>query len=361
MACAESEDGANWRRPEYGRFEFRGSKANKICHLGHAGAVELDETAPPERRYRMFANRLHRNTGCIYSLVSPDGLNWSLLADFQIHVRNDSQNRGFKCPYTKKWFVYHRPGWCTREVARSESKDEDGLEFNKPFPCLRPDLYDRVVGIEHYAISVHPYDGGFIGILRILNKRWDNRTTWLEIVASRDGMRWQRMSDRTPLVGLGQDGEWDSRMTAPGHSLVPDGDGHWFYYDSWEVPHFSGASSIPGAACRTGRAFIPRRRLVECVAGLNPSILFTFPMILKGDTLKLDGDARGGEIRASIRHFDGTTPPGFAQEDSSALTGELAEGAIHFRGGSLRQLGSQPVRIVLHMTRNTRVYALGVI
>ena len=361
VAYAESDDGAHWRRPELGKYEFEGSRANNICHLGQSGAVTLDETAEPEKRHRMFANRLYKNTGCIYSLVSPDGLNWNMFRDEQIRIRNDSQNRGFKCPYTGKWYVYHRPGWCTREVARSESVDEDGTEFMKPFPSLRPDLYDRVVGIEDYAISVHPYDGGFIGMLRIYCKRWDDRTTWIELVASRDGMRWQRLTDRTPIIGLGEDGEWDSRMTAPGYSLVPDGDGHWFYYDSWEVPHFSGATSQTGARCRVGRAFIPRRRLMECVAGLDDTTMHTFPMIPQGDTLKLDADATGGEIRASIQNFDGTTPEGFAKDEASALTGECVEGAIHFKGGSLRQFGNQPVRIVIHMTRNARVYALGVI
>jgi hypothetical protein len=361
MACAESEDGVRWRRPVFGKYEFQGSKDNNICHLGHAGAVVRDDTASPDKRFRMFVNRLWKNSGFIYSLVSPNGLDWTLFRDEQIRVRNDSQNPGVKCPYTGKWFVYHRPGWCTREIARSESKDADGIEFTKPFPTLRPDLLDRLVGIEHYAISVHPYDGGFLGMLRIYNKRWDNRTTWIELVVSRDGMRWQRLTDRTPIVGLGSDGEWDSRMIAPGYSLVPDDGGHWFYYDSWAVPHCSGATALPGACCQTGRAFLPRRRLMECVAGLDDTRMFTYPILLKGDTLRLDGDASGGEVTASIRRFDGSVPEGFAKEDATKLTGQFIEGQIPFRGGSLRQFGSQPVRIVIHMTRNTRVWALGVL
>jgi hypothetical protein len=83
-------------------------------------------------------------------------------------------------------------------------------------------------------------------------------------------------------------------------------------------------------------------------------------MILKGNTLRLDGDAQGGAIRASIQHFDGSVPAGFAKEDSSALTGEFLEGEVHFQGGPLRRFGSQPVRLVIHLTRGARVYALGV-
>jgi hypothetical protein len=330
-------------------------------HLGHSGAVMRDESASPERRYRMFANRMYRNTGCIYTLVSADGLEWRLFEDQQIHVRNDSQNGGLKCPYTGKWFVYHRPGWCTREVARSESIDEEGREFMKPFPSLRPDLYDRLMGIEHYAISVHPYDGGFLGMLRIYHKRWDNSTTWIELVVSRDGMRWQRLTDRTPIIGLGEDGAWDSRMIAPGYSLVADAGGHWFYYDSWAVPHVGQATRIPGARCCTGRAFIPRRRLMEIVSGTPDATVRTYPMLLQGETLKLDGDARGGEIRASIERFDGSVPEGFSREDSSALTGEFIEGALRFRGGSLAQFGTQPVRAIVHLPFDARLYALGVV
>jgi hypothetical protein len=361
MACAESDNGRTWRRPAFGRYSFAGSTANNICHVGMAGAVIRDETAPSERRYRMFTNRMYENTGCIYSLISPDGLQWAMLHDRQIHIRNDSQNLGFKCPYTGKWFVYHRPGWCIREIVRSESADDEGAEFLKPYPSLRPDLIDRLTGIEHYAISVHPYDGGFLGFLRIYNKRWDNRTTWIELVCSRDGLRWQRLSDRTPIIGLGPDGEWDSRMIAPGYSLVEEGGGHWFYYDSWAVPHCADSTQMPDARCCVGRAFIPRRRLMECVAGGVSPHMWTYPMILQGDTLKLDGSAQGGEIRASVQRFDGSVPEGFAKEDSTPLTGAFTEGAIMFRGGSLRQFGNQPVRIVIHMTPNSRVWALGVV
>ena len=129
VAVAESDDGVRWRRPALNRHSFGGSKENNIAHVGMSGAMMLDSSAPPEKRYRMFCNRMFKNTGCIYTQVSPDGLEWTMLRDVQIHIRNDSQNIGLKCPYTGKWFVYHRPGWCTREVARSESSDDEGLEF----------------------------------------------------------------------------------------------------------------------------------------------------------------------------------------------------------------------------------------
>ena len=149
-------------------------------------------------------------------------------------------------------------------------------------------------------------------------------------------------------------------MIAPGYSLVPDEGGHWFYYDSWAVPHCDGATRLPGARSCVGRAFIPRRRLVECVAGLDDAKLWTWPLILRGDTLKLDGEAGGGAIRASIQNFDRTVPDGFGKEDSSTLTGAFSESEIRFKGGSLRRFGSQPVRVVIHMTRGARLYALGV-
>jgi len=100
---------------------------------------------------------------------------------------------------------------------------------------------------------------------------------------------------------------------------------------------------------------------MECVAGLDDSRMLTFPMLLNGDTLKLDADARGGRITASVEKFDGSVAEGFARDDATDLTGEFVEGEIHFKGGSLRQFGDQPVRIVVHMTRDARLYALGVL
>ena len=118
---------------------------------------------------------------------------------------------------------------------------------------------------------------------------------------------------------------------------------------------------MPWACCRAGRAFIPRRQLMEFHAGVDAAWIRTFPLVLKGDTLTLDGDAAGGEIRATVLRFDGSVAEGFAESDCTPLSGAFTEGKIHFKGGSLRRFGREPVRIVVHMDHDARLHALGVI
>jgi len=358
---AESADGVQWSDPQPAFQDVLWWDPYIREHIiPGIPAVVLDEQAPPDCRYRMFGHfMVAPGAGYISSYVSPDGVTWRLFREKQIIVRNDSQNRGFRDTRTGTWWVYHRPGWNARMISRSQSNDADGTDFEKPRPCLEPDLHDKLHHLEPYAISVHPYDGGYLGFVKMYSKRWDNRTCWIELVVSRDGYNWQRLPDRTPIVPLGPDGAWDALCHSPGHSLVPDTGGHWFYYDSWNTVHVPGMAD--NSTNRIGRAFLRTRRLMECRSASRDGILKTFPMLLTGQTLAVDADAAAGELRASIERFDGTVPEGYARTDCSAITADGTEMALHFRGGHLGRFAAQPVRIVLHLTKDVSVYGLGVL
>jgi len=93
----------------------------------------------------------------------------------------------------------------------------------------------------------------------------------------------------------------------------------------------------------------------------DAGLIKTYPMLVNGKTIMVDADARQGEIRASIETFDGSVPEGYAKEDSDVISGkECIEAPIQFRGGSLDRFAGQPVRIVFHVTRGTRLFAVGV-
>lgn len=360
LCYAESDDGRLWRRPDLGLVEFQGSKANNIVLIEEMDAISvyLDLTAAPEERYRLFSDCKAgtANGGYVFTMASADGLRWRMRHDRMIPVRNDSQNTGLKDPYTGKWICYHRPGHLVRTVARSESPD--GKTWGVIRQVMTPDTFDQLQGFEHYAIAVFPYDGGFLGLLRIYDTRWDRLTSWVEAVVSRDGIRWQRLPDRTPLVGLGPDGAWDSRLITPGHALVEEGAGHWFFYDSWNARHDAELGEPHARSC-IGRAFIPRRRFFECAAQREKSTLTTHPLLLEGDALLLDALSPLPGIRASLSLCDGTTPAGFAATDSTALTGDVHSGRIDFAGGSLSRFAGQPVRITLHMPRGSSAFGMG--
>jgi|GEM_PF-6501836 len=371
----ESDDGHKWQAPRLGLHEVNGSKRNNVVfHEVAEWDPCLDRSVPPhmpaitwdagassdDMRYRAFGMFLVApGSGHLSTYASADGIRWRVLKDKAIIVRNDSQHRGFRDPINNRWRVYHRPGWNARMISMSESKDADGLDFSKAHPSLEPDVYDKLRTLEHYAISVFPYDGGYIGFLKMYEKRWDSRRCWLELVVSRDGFNWQRLPDRTPILPLGGDGAWDAYCHSPGHSLVEVEGGHWFYYDAWNTAHIGLIKANGNVG--VGRAFLPRRRLMTCTATARRSWMRSHAMLLNGRELRVDADASNGELRASLQRFDGTTPEGFGADDCTPLTIACMEAPLRFTGGNLSQFAGQPLRIILEATKGVKLDAIGLV
>lgn len=88
VACAESDDGLNWRRPAYGLMEIDGGRDNPLTDLPfHAPSVLIDPDAPAQQRYRAFGyTHPERAKGYqlptpdkgYYTAHSPDGLRWTV-------------------------------------------------------------------------------------------------------------------------------------------------------------------------------------------------------------------------------------------------------------------------------------------
>lgn len=95
VACLESDDGLEWRRPEHGLVEACGSKANCLCDLPmHSPSVFVDPAAPADARYRAVGyvdplnvkkrkgHDRHKPVRKGYFLAhSADGLRWELDTD----------------------------------------------------------------------------------------------------------------------------------------------------------------------------------------------------------------------------------------------------------------------------------------
>jgi hypothetical protein len=361
ICYAESDDGAAWRRPELGRVAFNGSRANNIVlEAPHpTPCVYQDLSADPSQRYRLAVSDTgeYQDEGGVKLYVSADGIDWRLLKDPIIKVRNDSQCSLLRHPRTGVWLAYHRPGFVVRSITRSRS--QDGLRFQGHGQRIAPDDRDRPRHIENYALAAFAYGHLLVGMMKVFANVWDDMRCWIELVVSRDGDTWQRLSDRRPFIPLGEDGAWDSLCMSPGHALVPEGDGHWFYYDCWNARHTHELGE-PYARAHVGRAFITRNRFAECAAMSETAWVATVPCLPQADELTLDYDATGGEVRASVEYEDGTAASGFSRKDGNALTGSSHEGRIRFAGGTLRQFGRTPVRLMVHLRRGARLYGLGV-
>jgi len=377
MCYAESDDGSTWVRPELGRIVFEGSKANNIVFNFADGftstdgpCVIRDDAAEPDERYKMTFSEAggDRTGGGIHLLVSPNGLDWRVKQAPIINVRNDSQCCFFRDPVTKRYFCYHRPNFIVRTIAKSVS--DDAVHWTGHNHFIPQDVHDKTFGLEPYAIAIFPYDGHLLGFLKMYARPWNDRRCWLELVVCRDdwetghgsfgrGERWLRLTDRRPIVSLGEPESWDSFRMAPGHGLVPDGDGHWFYYHCGNTLHCKGA--VPHSRSAIGRAYVPLRGFFDWYADRDDAWVRTKPLLFEGEDLVLDYDAADGEVRASVLMADGSVPEGFGLEDGSVLTGASHSGKVSFSSGSFARFEDRPAHLLFHLPRRGRLFGFGVL
>lgn len=379
VCYAESADGAHWERPHIGRVSFQGSTANNIvfdprAHFADCdgGCVLRDDSDDPAERYKMCLAEGGRNrtSGGIHLLISPNGLDWTVKKAPIIQIHNDSQTPFLRDPVTGEYLIFHRPNFIVRSLAVSRSKD--CLEWRGHNHFIKPDAHDDILHLEPYAIAVFPYDGHFLGFLKMYARQWYDRRCWIELVVCRDDWetghgayaraeRWQRLSDRAPVVALGNTDDWDNFRMAPGHGLVPDGDGHWFYYHCVNALHVASSNASPHTQSSVGRAYFPKRGFFEWYADAGVSWLRTKPLFFSGDTLTLDYNAGDGTVRAGVLLPDGRQPDGFTPADCQPLTGASHDGKIAFKGGSLKQFADRPVHLVFHLQHGGRLFAFGVL
>ena len=102
LVCyAESSDGINWTKPNLGQVMFKGSRDNNIikligqCQYG-PNVIKDEEDPDPQRRYKMVynpiqekgeaADRWGQPISTIRTATSPDGIEWTVGADFPVDV-----------------------------------------------------------------------------------------------------------------------------------------------------------------------------------------------------------------------------------------------------------------------------------
>lgn len=245
MLCyAESDDGRQWRKPDMRLVEVDGDINNNVVHKGlgaAAGYVCKDPIAPPEARYRCMMFRAwwegepgeiltgeegnrrlalanaarpgdpvlpHSVHGKMMGMISPDGLQWTLLENPILDEWHDSHNICMYDPMRKKYVGYFRGFYGTRRaIAFSETED---------FAHWPP---ARV--IHHHDIGDEPseslYSNGFTfypgnpGIRLMFPGIYHQGTdrVYGQLAVSLDGLNWSRFSRQAsiPTGGPGTETE----------------------------------------------------------------------------------------------------------------------------------------------------------
>ena len=181
VGCVESDDGFEWRRPNYGALEVCGSKQNHITDLPlHCPSVFVDSTAPAPMRYRAFGwtkpdpslGETVKRRG-YYTAHSADGIHWKLDSDEPLYEGHDVITSVWN-PFTDSALVVSkRLQWIRgipRRVHWTSRWTRDS--FTEPESALVPDEFDDVVAVangfnsaDYYGVGLFPTPGATIGFL----------------------------------------------------------------------------------------------------------------------------------------------------------------------------------------------------
>lgn len=422
VCYAESDDGVNFVKPELELFPFKDHAKTNIVLIGNGGygdrycnSVLVDaRESNPARKYKMayydWSMKDGREEAGLHVAFSPDGIHWTKLPDAPLY-RTSYGGRGqqprftdegpyFETPQTGKsnrrtWmyplsmadavdvffdeprgvFVIFSKMWMDAPdggaawkhgLGRIESRDF--VTWSKPQWVLGPDELDNPEH-EFHTSPVFLHNGCYINLNQIMNRRAKGAID-IELMTSRDGLRWERHFRQQPFLARSQSGQFDSRSIFTNSTPVVLKDEIRFYYGAYNQSPIGGVKSEPGERSGVGVAAIPRDRF----AGIRPvaksaQVTLKKPLEHIGQvTLKpldltgcremtLNANATGGSIRVELLTEEGYRVRGFSKEDAVPVEGDSLRHAVAWKENKLGQLPPGRYLLRLHLDHAT-VFAM---
>lgn len=402
-----SEDGIHWRRPELDVFPISGCPTNIVAmaagcdhpnrwpFLCEPFGVSKDTGDPdPQRRYKLGFLHLTRDyqgpdkdpyhKGSRRGLgvaFSPDGINWTPMEKPVTWATCDGMTQWMRDPRSGRFVLYgrtkhyapevlnlygddpffRRNNWG-RAVRRAESEDFVHWTPDEGELILSTDALDGP-GEEIYGLCVFPWEGIYVGLVQMFHNYEDHIELDFQLAVSHDGVRFDRLSDRSPFIPVGGVGSWDRFNNNLSSSLpVRMGDELRFYYGGRNYLH-AGAHKGPDngreASLRfvagVGLGAVKLDRFAALEATFDPGTLYTEPILVEGDTLHVNAAVPFGVLDVAVldesaRPIDGVPPARIAEQDGVDLDVPIDNFAA---------LRDRPVRLQFTL-RNGRLYSFGV-
>ena len=345
LCYATSRDGIYWYKPNLKQVAYNGSLRNNIVHLGEysptGAGIVIDESDPnPNRRFKSFfwehvplairATGVDGTRDGMWVAYSPDGLRWTSephnpvlpgYSDVPAYVVRD--------PTSSRFMAYSRFGF-NRTLAYTSS--EDFLHWSQPESVLEPDDQETTgnwPATQFYGMSVDLYEGLYLGGLWMYRPGTDGRID-TQLVASHDGIHWERVGDRQTWLPLGPESALDDGMVRTASEMIPVDDKIYIYFGMVNGPHagsrFPGQDiqrSHPGAI---GLATLRRDGFVSLDADDKPGFVLTKPVKLDGCALHLNVDVRPGGFARVV-----ACDPWLTLEDSQAQLSAVRTNESHPR------------------------------
>jgi len=372
LCYAESADGINWKKPNLGLVEFRGSKANNIvidgsaCPYGqfHGNSVFVDPNAPVTERFKVIfwtknipedvMAQLQRVTpGSITPYgaemrcgtllgTSPDGLHWKFSDQVLFMHTCDTQTTVSYDPFLKRYVCFTRTFQMGRRaIARTETADITRWPAPKMILWTPVDA-DPSDDLYCNAKTIYPGTKTMHLMFPTMYRRRAD-TCVLRMASSLESQVWEWLPGE--ILRGGDEGSWDGGCLFGGSGLneIP-GDKVVLPYGGYEYPH-----KYPrfGRFGQLGFATWPKERLVALEAREDAE--FWMPeLTLAGETLHLNFNVkRAGYIQVQVEGV-----PGRKLENCDRLFGNSLKKQATWKGnGSLGVKPGTPVTFRFRMRR----------
>ena len=413
-----SNDGVNFEVPQLSEIEEGYPNITLADSVG-TPSVFIDPLAPPGERWKLVSGYGERG---IFLFTSPDGFDWTRCPTAVLSSWSGSQTNMFYDDQRGTYVGYHRTDMGDTTTSRTERRfvmtRVDELTPPWPFEPVSQDEYNRVAqttrldGNRPWYLDNGPLTPGGIGIeyptvfaptdgydpvatdiyvpkavkypwapdtylafpciyfhyedagpatrqaLAEENRRRGSGPIEIQLMASRDGVKWNRYP-RPVWHNIGRMDGMDIHQTYIAHGMIRRGDEIWQYSFNTEAYH----SSYRGTPDRKGvfRLVSQVDRFVAAEAPYETdAVLHSRPLVFSGKRLSLNVDTgASGYLQVGIMQGDGRPLDGYGLDECVYVNGNQKDATVEWlgSGSDLSALAGQPVRLTIRM-RGTRLYAL---
>jgi len=350
-AClAVSDDGIRWTRPNFGLFDFDGSKANNIVwgNPSHnfAAFKDTNPKAKPEQLYKALqVDRSPTGKKGLMAYGSPDGIHWQQLSEEPVFTKGafDSQNLAFFDPNYKQYRCYFRV-FINGIRAVSVTTSDDFLNWSEPTPIdLGETLHEHFYtnATTTYFRAPHYYFAFPKRFMKDRQKLLDHKEKGISdavFLSSRDGIKFDRTFPQAFIRPGRSQHSWGDRstMTAWGVLQTAPDEMSVYYSQDYRYPTH-----------QMRRGVLRLDGIASLKAGAEPGELITKPIRFDGKKLVLNyATSAAGSVRIEIQGLDGKPLPGYSLDDAPELYGdEIAEAYKWKSGDDVGSLAGKPVKL----------------
>jgi len=423
VCYAESKDGRTWTKPVLDLFAFYEHKDTNIVLIGSGGysdrygnSVILDANEPdPMRRYKMVysdwatGSEAREGPG-LYSATSPDGIVWTkqpkpLMPFFAGAVGRPAPfsdeevygevatakgiRRSWRWPntlsdaadliydpaghayvlYGKMWYA-GPDGTLGWKHGMGRAQSADFKTWTEPTLILTTDEHDGALH-EFHTSPVFKYGDLYLSLNQLMDRAAG--TVDLELMFSRDGLRWNRSLRGQTVIPRGKGPVFDASALASNASPIVVDDEIRFYYGAYRYSMTGGISRWPTRQTigstdyisGVGYAWTRRDRFVAIAPDPRIPVKANSQKTNTTNTvcnltlratdltgvkkLLVNADASKGTVRVEIFNEDGYRLRGFTQEDALPLTGDGLDLEAAWKTKSLHDLPAGRYQIRVHL------------